>query len=70
MLMILSMAFLTGAQVIFLLAFLSILLYHILTPFEERELLDPYGSQHEDYRRSVPRFAPHLGRTPEVRISS
>ena len=70
MLMILSMAFLTGAQAIFLLAFLSVLLYQILAPLEERELLDQYGPQYEDYRRLVPRFVPHLGRTPEAGISS
>ena len=70
MLMILSMAFLTGAPAIFLLAFLNILMYQILAPLEERKLLDQYGPQYEDYRRSVPRFVPHLGRTPEARISS
>jgi protein-S-isoprenylcysteine O-methyltransferase Ste14 len=70
MLMILSMAFLTGAQTIFLLAFLNVLLYQILAPLEERELLDQYGPQYEDYQRLVPRFVPHLGRTPEARISS
>ena len=70
MLMILSMAFLTGAQIIFLLAFLNILLYQILAPFEERELLDQYGPLYEDYRRSVPRFVPHLGRTSSAPISS
>jgi len=69
MLMILSMAFLTGARVIFLLAFLNILMYQILAPLEERELLDQYGPEYEDYRRLVPRFVPHLGRAPEVRIS-
>ncbi|MGD0225842.1 MAG: methyltransferase [Terriglobia bacterium] len=70
MLMILSMAFLTGALTIFLLAFLTILLYQVVAPLEERELLDQYGSHYADYRRSVPRFVPHLGRTPETRISS
>ena len=70
MLMILSMAFLTGAPVIFLLAFLNILLYQILAPLEERKLLDQYGFQYEDYRRSVPRFVPHLGRTPAAPSSS
>lgn len=70
MLMILSMAFLTGARPIFLLAFLTILLYQVVAPLEERELLDQYGSPYADYRRSVPRFVPHLRRTPETRISS
>jgi protein-S-isoprenylcysteine O-methyltransferase Ste14 len=70
MLMILSMAFLTGAPAIFLLAFLNILMYQILAPLEERKLLDQYGPQFEDYRRLVPRFLPRLRRTPEVRVSS
>lgn len=70
MLMILSMALLTGAVPIFLLAILNILMYQILAPLEERELLDQYGPQYEAYRQMVPRFVPRLGRTPEVRISS
>ena len=70
MLMILSMGFLTGAPAIFLLAFLNILMYQILAPLEERKLLDQHGPEYEDYRRLVPRFVPHLGRTPEARISS
>jgi protein-S-isoprenylcysteine O-methyltransferase Ste14 len=70
MLMLLSAAFLTGALPIFLLAILNILLYQILAPLEERELLDRYGAQYEQYRRSVPRFLPHLGRTPVVPPSS
>jgi protein-S-isoprenylcysteine O-methyltransferase Ste14 len=70
MLMIMSMAFLTGAQPIFLLAFLNVLMYQVLAPFEERELLDQYGPQYEDYRRSVPRFLPRLRRTPSASILS
>ncbi len=70
MLMVLSMAFLTGAKPIFLLAFLNILLYQVLAPFEERELLDQYGPQYEDYQKSVPRFLPRLKRTPAASISS
>ncbi len=70
MLMTLSMAFLTGAVAIFLLAILNILMYQILAPLEERKLLDQYGPQYRDYQRAVPRFVPHLGRSPEARISS
>jgi protein-S-isoprenylcysteine O-methyltransferase Ste14 len=62
MLMVLSMAFLTGALPIFALAILNILLYQILAPLEERKLLDQYGSEYQAYRRSVPRFLPHLRR--------
>jgi len=70
MLMLVSMALLTGALAIFLLAILNILLYQILAPLEERELLDQYSLQYEAYRQSVPRFVPRLGRRPEVQISS
>jgi protein-S-isoprenylcysteine O-methyltransferase Ste14 len=70
MLMISSMAFLTGAKLIFLLAFLNVLMYQVLAPFEERELLDQYGPQFEEYRRSVPRFLPHPKRTSGTPISS
>jgi len=66
----LSMAFLTGALAIFLLAFLNVLMYQILAPLEERKLLDQYGREYEAYRRLVPRFVPRLERTPESRISS
>ena len=54
----------------FLLVFLTILLYHILEEFEERELLDQYGAQHGDDRRLDPWFVPHFGRMPETRILS
>jgi methanethiol S-methyltransferase len=70
MLMVLSMAFLTGAIAIFLLAILNILMYQILAPLEERKLLDQYGAQYRDYQRVVPRFVPNLGQSPDARISS
>jgi protein-S-isoprenylcysteine O-methyltransferase Ste14 len=70
MLMILGMAFLTGARAIFLLAILNILMYQILAPLEERELLDQYGPKFEAYRRSVPRFVPYLARRHQVRTLS
>ena len=69
MLLVASMAFLTGALAIFLLAILNVLLYQILAPLEERELLDQYGLHYETYRRSVPRFVPRLGRRPETQSS-
>jgi protein-S-isoprenylcysteine O-methyltransferase Ste14 len=70
MLMVLSMAFLTGAPAIFVLAFLNILMYQILAPLEERELLGQYGPQYEEYQRMVPRFVPHLRRTPHAGVPS
>jgi protein-S-isoprenylcysteine O-methyltransferase Ste14 len=70
MLMVLSMAFLTGAPAIFLLAFLNILMYQILAPLEERELLGQYGPQYKEYQRMVPRFVPHLRRPPDAGVPS
>jgi protein-S-isoprenylcysteine O-methyltransferase Ste14 len=69
MLMILGVAFLTGAAAIFLLAIVNVLLYQILAPLEERELLNQYGPAYEAYRRSVPRFVPRLRRTHEAPTS-
>ena len=66
----LSMVFLLGAQAIFLLAILNILLYQILTPLEERRPLDQYGPQHEEYQRSILRFVPAFGRKRQTRILS
>lgn len=53
----------TGAPGIFLLAFVTYLLYLIVTPLEERELREQYGSEYEIYARTVPRFLPRLRRT-------
>jgi protein-S-isoprenylcysteine O-methyltransferase Ste14 len=40
----------------------TFLLYLIVTPLEERELRQQYGSEYEAYARKVPRFLPRFGR--------
>jgi protein-S-isoprenylcysteine O-methyltransferase Ste14 len=55
---------LTGATGIFLLAIVTFLLYLIVTPLEERELREQYGSEYEVYAHTVPRFFPRLWRKP------
>jgi protein-S-isoprenylcysteine O-methyltransferase Ste14 len=70
MLALFSLALLTGATAIFLLAILNILMYQVLAPLEERELLNQYGLPYEVYRQSVPRFVPRTGRKSETSISS
>jgi len=62
MLMLVSVALLTGAVPIFLLAILNILMYQVLAGREERALIEQYGREYESYRRSVPRFLPSVGR--------
>jgi protein-S-isoprenylcysteine O-methyltransferase Ste14 len=69
MLTLLSLGFLTGASGIFLLAIVSILLYQIVAPLEERELREHYGAHYESYARDVPRFLPRWGRRIQPRIS-
>ena len=58
----LGLALLTGAAGIFALAFVTILMYLIVAPLEERELHEHYGAEYEQYARRVPRFLPHLRR--------
>jgi protein-S-isoprenylcysteine O-methyltransferase Ste14 len=55
-------AFVTSALGIFVLAIVSVLMYLIVTPVEERELRLQYGSEYEAYCRAVPRFVPRLRR--------
>jgi len=66
----LGLAFLTGAVGIFLLAFVSILLYLVVAPLEERELRESYGAEYEAYARAVPRFLPHLWQRDKSQTSS
>jgi protein-S-isoprenylcysteine O-methyltransferase Ste14 len=56
----LAFGLLTGAAAIFLLAFVTYLMYLIVTPLEERELREQYGSEYEAYARTVPRFFPRF----------
>jgi len=62
MLTFVGLALLTGAVGIFLLAIITILLYLIVAPLEERELREHYGPEYEAYAREVPRFLPRLRR--------
>jgi protein-S-isoprenylcysteine O-methyltransferase Ste14 len=70
MLTLLSMAFLTGAPGIFLLAIVDILLYQMVAPFEERELLEHYGPSYAAYLEAVPRFLPRWRRRNQTLTSS
>lgn len=70
MLTFLALAFLTGAVGIFLLAIVTILMYLIVAPLEERELREYYGSEYEAYARTAPRFVPRLRRKTKTEISS
>ena len=62
-----GLALLTGAVGIFLLAIITILLYLIVAPLEERELREHYGPEYEAYARDVPRFLPRLRRPLRAR---
>jgi protein-S-isoprenylcysteine O-methyltransferase Ste14 len=70
MLTLLGFAFLTGAAGYFSLAFLTVLMYQVVAPLEERELRQHYGQAYEDYAQRVPRFMPRFGRKREPKISS
>ena len=70
MITLLAFAALTGSAGYFLLAILSILLYQIVAPIEERELRVRYGKAYEDYAREVPRFVPRCWRKSKPQIPS
>jgi protein-S-isoprenylcysteine O-methyltransferase Ste14 len=63
-----GLALLTGAGGIFVLAILTVLLYLIVAPLEERELRQQYGQACEAYRSEVPRFLPRRRRRSRPRI--
>ena len=62
MLSFVGWALLTGALGFFVLATVSIALYLIVAPLEERELREHYGDEYESYACEVPRFIPRLRR--------
>jgi protein-S-isoprenylcysteine O-methyltransferase Ste14 len=70
MLMFWGLALLSGTKGFFLLAILTVLLYLIVVPLEERELREQYGSPYEAYARQVPRFVPRLRRRMKPHVSS
>ena len=58
-----AVALLTGAWGILGLAILSLLLYLIVEPLEEKEPQEYYGAEYSAYARAVPRCIPCWGRT-------
>lgn len=65
-----GLAFLTGAWGIFLLAILTVVMYLMVTPIEERELRNEYGSEYDSYAQAVPRFVPRLRKTTELQTGN
>ena len=68
MITFMGLALLTGAVGIFVLAILTVLLYLIVAPLEERELRQQYGQEYEAYRSEVPRYLPRLRRRTNPHI--
>ena len=65
-----GLGLLTGALGIFALAIVTVLMYVIVAPFEERELRKRYGAAYDAYAREVPRFIPRLRRKLRASVST
>lgn len=65
-----GLALLTGALGIFALAIVTVLMYVIVAPLEERELRERYGAAYDAYAREVPRFIPRLRRKLSASVST
>lgn len=65
-----GLALLTGALGIFALAIVTVLMYVIVAPLEERELRNRYGAYYSAYAREVPRFIPRLRRKIRASVST
>lgn len=64
-----GLALLTSELWVFLLAILTVLLYLIVAPLEERELREQYAEAYETYARQVPRFIPRLRRRHDAQVA-
>jgi protein-S-isoprenylcysteine O-methyltransferase Ste14 len=65
-----GLALLTGATGIFALAIVTILMYLIVAPLEERELRARFGPAYDSYAREVPRFIPRWRRGFKPSVSA
>ena len=61
-----AVALLTGTFGISGLAILSLLLYLIVKPLEEKELQEYYGAEYRVYARAVPWLIPYWGRMAKL----
>ncbi|KAF0182552.1 MAG: isoprenylcysteine carboxyl methyltransferase [Nitrospirae bacterium] len=59
--MLLGIFFITRSAAVGCIAVVDfIIVYFVIIPLEERELLARFGPAYEEYRRKVPRFFPHI----------
>ena len=65
-----ALALLTGAFGFFALAIVTVLMYVIVAPLEERELRKRFGAAYDAYAREVPRFIPRLRRRLRASVSN